>query len=237
MKLNQQQKSFYLIILTVLSATAFILSTIFIPNLKPTIFSGKYGHLLNGQVIMLISALFVFLVTSVLFGKETWKYLSLKRKDGPITAVPFAGIKPKDHETWKNLGMQMAVTITLITSVVIYFQLASGYKFTFKADIVIVLLLALTNALSEEIIFRFSIVSSGQALGIKAKHTEYISGAIFGLAHYYGNPGGIIGVLMAGFIGWFLAKSMNETKGFFWAFLIHFLQDVVIFYALIITLS
>jgi hypothetical protein len=33
---------------------------------------------------------------------------------------------------------------------------------------------------------------------------------------------------LAGFLGWFLAKSIGETHGFFWAWLIHFLQDVVI---------
>jgi hypothetical protein len=46
--------------------------------------------------------------------------------------------------------------------------------------------------------------------------------------HYFGTPGKIPGVLLAGFLGWFLAKSIGETHGFFWAWLIHFLQDVVI---------
>ncbi|MFH0850449.1 MAG: hypothetical protein V1924_05870 [Candidatus Bathyarchaeota archaeon] len=32
-----------------------------------------------------------------------------------------------------------------------------------------------------------------------------------------------------GFLGWFLGKSMQETGGFAWAWLIHFLQDVIIF--------
>ncbi|MFT6005009.1 MAG: hypothetical protein ACI8UQ_002153, partial [Bacteroidia bacterium] len=51
--------------------------------------------------------------------------------------------------------------------------------------------------------------------------------------HYFGTPGGIIGVIVAGFLGWFLAKSILETKGFFWAWFIHFLQDVVIITAML----
>lgn len=56
----------------------------------------------------------------------------------------------------------------------------------------------------------------------------WISATIFGVAHYRGMPGGIWGVLLAGLLGWVLTKSMIETEGFFWAWLIHFLQDVVL---------
>jgi CAAX protease family protein len=42
-------------------------------------------------------------------------------------------------------------------------------------------------------------------------------------------PYGIVGVVMAGFLGWFLAKAMVETRGFFWPWFIHFCQDVAIF--------
>lgn len=52
---------------------------------------------------------------------------------------------------------------------------------------------------------------------------------LFGVGHFYGIPNGVVGVLLTGFLGWFLGKSMLETGGFFWAWLIHFMQDVVIF--------
>jgi hypothetical protein len=41
-------------------------------------------------------------------------------------------------------------------------------------------------------------------------------------------PSGVIGVIMAGILGYVLAKSMYETNGFFWAWLIHFIQDILI---------
>lgn len=55
-----------------------------------------------------------------------------------------------------------------------------------------------------------------------------MSALVFGLPHYFGTPGGVVGSLMAGFLGWLLAKSIQETGGIFWAWLIHFIQDVVI---------
>jgi len=54
----------------------------------------------------------------------------------------------------------------------------------------------------------------------------------FYLAHYlYGSPHGVTGFLMTGFLAFLLGKSMLETKGFLWPWLIHFLPDVVIFFS------
>jgi hypothetical protein len=39
---------------------------------------------------------------------------------------------------------------------------------------------------------------------------------------------------MAGFLGWLLARSVVDTQGMFWAWFLHFLQDVVIFTAMIL---
>lgn len=62
----------------------------------------------------------------------------------------------------------------------------------------------------------------------------WISAAVFGPPHYFGMPAGPLGVLMAGFMGWLLAKSVQETRGLFWALFLHFIQDVVIFTAVVI---
>lgn len=58
-----------------------------------------------------------------------------------------------------------------------------------------------------------------------ARISERLSAAVFGGIHYFGiSPSGIAGA----FIGWFLAKSIHETKGSFRAWVIHFAQDIVI---------
>jgi hypothetical protein len=64
-----------------------------------------------------------------------------------------------------------------------------------------------------------------------------LSALIFGIGHYFGSPGGIPGVLMAGYLGWFASKSIHETKGFFWAWMIHFVQDIIIMTGAYLTLS
>ncbi|WP_426454173.1 CPBP family intramembrane glutamic endopeptidase [Paenibacillus sp. S-38] len=86
--------------------------------------------------------------------------------------------------------------------------------------------------MSEEIIFRYSFVAVVSHLGYSPYAAQGLAAITFGIVHYFGTPSGIPGVLMAAFLGWILAKSMLETKGFFWALCIHFLQDAVIFIAL-----
>lgn len=94
-----------------------------------------------------------------------------------------------------------------------------------------ILLFALTNAIVEEAIFRFSLVAT-LAGHVDPRTIALLSGAIFGAIHFFGVPGGPVGVALAGFLGWLLTKSIIETRGVQWALTIHFLQDAVIFSAI-----
>lgn len=49
---------------------------------------------------------------------------------------------------------------------------------------------------------------------ISDKKIPIVSAAIFGIVHYWGTPGGIVGILFAGFLGWFLTKSIIEYAVF-----------------------
>jgi hypothetical protein len=92
-----------------------------------------------------------------------------------------------------------------------------------------VVVFAAVNAFNEEVYFRASLVSTLHPV-LGTGHTLLLSAAFFGLAHYlYGSPPGIVGFLMTGFLAWLLGKSMLETRGFLWAWFIHFVPDVVIF--------
>lgn len=226
---------FTLITVTTILTSLAVLATILVPGFSMNIFSNRYGHLMNHQVYMLLLAVAVIGITVMLNGTESLKLLTMRKLDSPIIPVPLLGIKPKKNEGWKSIGTQMAVMITVITAVVIYFQLAAGTSITLDPSLLLVIPLAAFNAFSEEIIYRFGVVATGLKHGINPAIIAITSGVIFGVSHYFGAPGGIPGILMAGFLGWFLAKSMCETKGFFWAFVIHFLQDVVIFFAILQT--
>ncbi len=80
---------------------------------------------------------------------------------------------------------------------------------------------------------RFSLHTAGLSETVLNRAICWWSAAIFGGVHFFGTPGGVLGVFMAGFMGWLLAKSVLETRGFGWAWFIHFLQDVVIMFALL----
>lgn len=196
--------------------------------------SAVYNLEISYQITVLLLAVVVIGIVYGIAGKEGLAYLNLKRRDGIIRPEPWIGVKPKETETWKKLGANFAIVITLVTSVVIYFQVVHGGSVRFEPHpgVILILLFALMNAFSEEIIFRFSFVAVVSRFGFSPYVAQGLAALIFGVIHYFGNPGGLPGVLMAAFIGWFLAKSMLETKGFFWALTIHFLQDVVIFSAL-----
>ncbi len=91
-----------------------------------------------------------------------------------------------------------------------------------------ILLLAALNALLEGIIYRNAVCGPlRNVLGVGT--LAFLAGAYFGIAHFYGAPSGLIGVVMAAFLGWFLCRAMIETRGFLLPWAIHFVQDVVIF--------
>jgi membrane protease YdiL (CAAX protease family) len=91
-----------------------------------------------------------------------------------------------------------------------------------------VLLLAAMNAFSEEMTYRASLLA-GLEPTLGWRQSLWITALFFGLGHYFGVPYGPLGVAMSTFLGWILGKAMLETRGFFWAWFIHFLQDVLIF--------
>jgi len=84
------------------------------------------------------------------------------------------------------------------------------------------------NAFNEELTYKASFLSVLED-AVGRQQALLLVAAFFGLLHFYGVPYGIVGVILAAFLGWILGKSMLETRGLFWAWFIHFLQDVLIF--------
>jgi membrane protease YdiL (CAAX protease family) len=93
----------------------------------------------------------------------------------------------------------------------------------------VVLILAAMNAFNEEMTYRSTLLAGLESV-VGGRQALWVSAMFFGLGHYFGVPFGWVGVGMAAFLGWMLGKAMLETRGFFWAWFIHFVQDVMIFY-------
>ena len=185
---------------------------------------------LKYQLITLGVAGLVLLATYLAGPTSFRRFFGLGQIDAPVTPVKAIGLNPGPNETWLQVGRTFALIITAVTAVFIYLNAFRGNSIAREnlRFLPWILVFALSNAFVEEMITRFAVVSSLEGL-IQPSAVYLVSAAIFGLVHYFGTPGGIPGVLMAGFLGWFAAKSIGETGGFFWAWLIHFMQDVVIF--------
>ena len=189
------------------------------------------------QTLRMIVTLIMF--AGLMLIKRRREAFYLVKGDLGATADPIPLIMTKP-EPWTRLGRALSVFISLGT--LAFLLLAAGPSLIAQYNngsldelvksmillIPAVLLFAAMNAFSEELTYKASFLSvlydpvgKQQALLLMA--------AYFGIGHYYGIPYGIVGVIMAGILGWLLGKSMVETKGFMWAWFVHFLQDILIF--------
>jgi len=186
---------------------------------------------LKYQLITLALALLVLLISYALSPQSFKRFFRIGDLNAPAVPLKWLGIGP--GERWGKVGGSFAIIVSLVTAAFIYFSLAAGQTLD-PANLrylPFIFILAAINAFVEESITRFSVVVSLDGI-VKPTAIFWASALIFGIPHFFGVPGGIPGSLMAGFLGWLLAKSIVETEGVFWAWLIHFLQDVIIFGAL-----
>lgn len=93
----------------------------------------------------------------------------------------------------------------------------------------LVFLFAAMNAYGEEMIYRASFLATLERV-VGPRSALLITAAFFGVMHYFGMPYGVLGVAMSAFVGWLMGKAMLETRGFFWAWCIHFCLDLAAFF-------
>lgn len=219
----------YLLILLVLFVADAIFTRVGATAFWQTLFPPTAGFgisMLGVQLLRFAVALVMIAALFVLKHRRENFFLTRGKVNAPAAAIPMIMSRPT---TWKTLGPVLALCVSGGTLV---FLLLAGQNTSSLLQVLpllpIVLLLAAMNAFSEEINYRASFLSTiTDAVGMR--HALLLTAAFFGLGHYYGVPYGVLGVAMAGVLGWLLGKSMLETKGMARAWLIHFLQDVLIF--------
>ena len=154
-------------------------------------------------------------------------FLNVGRLDAPAQPVKYLFDRPVP---WSKLGPLSAL---MLATGVAAFVLVSGSASLGLPDRLLtalptVMVLSAVNALSEETAFRAAPL--GSLAGVLGRSQSLmLVAAYFGIAHYFGVPSGVLGILMAGLFGWWVAKSTLETGGIFWAWAIHLVQDLVIF--------
>jgi hypothetical protein len=146
----------------------------------------------------------------------------------PIDPVPWLGF-PKPVP-WPVFGLQWSIYIALGLGVVMYFGMRPGSDTLLLVLPILpsILFYSALNAFNEEITYRSPMLATLEPVG-GSKQALWMAACFFGIAHYFGTPGGILGALASLFMGWILSKGMVETRGLFWSWWIHFLSDVVIF--------
>ena len=146
----------------------------------------------------------------------------------PIEPVPLLGFPKPDP--WHRFGLQWAFYIAATLAVIQYLGLRPGGDLMLKVLPVLpsILFYAALNAFNEEIIYRSPMLATLEPVG-GSRHALWMAAYFFGIAHYFGTPGGIVGGIASIFMGWILGKGMLETRGLFWTWWIHFLSDVAIF--------
>jgi membrane protease YdiL (CAAX protease family) len=166
--------------------------------------------------------------------------MGLKRRDlylaiGDLraTAEPSARWVPRRPEPWTRFGRNYAI---ISVALLLLFLIPAFGPSIADATLGIVLFAAVCaamNAFAEEFLYRAALIP--QVLPVIGKGSTLILLPIwFGLAHWFGVPSGLTGVILAAIGGWFFAKSMIETRGMAWAWLLHFLADFTVYLVLLL---
>lgn len=209
-----------------------------LPSLDPYLESGEFvPSLLSTQVLRM--AVTLVMLAGLMIIKKKREAFYLVKGDLAATADPMPPIM-KQPASWHVLGRELSLWISLGTLTFLLIAAFPSLRDQFQDGalggmlsqmivlILFVLLMAAMNAFSEELTYKASFLSVLEN-PVGKRQALLLMAAFFGLGHYYGVPYGVIGVLMAAFLGWLLGKSMLETRGFAWAWFIHFLQDILIF--------
>lgn len=176
---------------------------------------------------LLVTVAMVFVLGALKGGRRSF-YLA--RGDLAAEAAPIAWLAVRRGDRWDSTGRNLAIGISFGT---LAFLLLSGTPTSGLVAAALpalpaILFAAALNAFNEEVTYKASILSAvEEPLG--RRDALRVTAAYFGLAHFYGVPYGLVGVALAWFLGWILARSMVETRGIAWAWFIHFVQDVLIF--------
>ncbi|MEP7355749.1 MAG: CPBP family intramembrane glutamic endopeptidase [Anaerolineales bacterium] len=185
--------------------------------------------MLNTQLQRLGVSLFLICVLLALGFHRTEFFLRRGRLEAPIAPVPWLGFTRPI--SWLRFGGQWSIYIAigLLVFLMFFGHPSTDALMRTLPYLPIILILAAMNAFNEEMTYRSTLLAGLESV-VGGRQALLVSAMFFGLGHYFGVPFGWVGVGMAAFLGWMLGKAMLETRGFFWAWFIHLVQDVLIFY-------
>lgn len=160
----------------------------------------------------------------------TRRELAFRGSEWDATAARDPVILNFFRRPWRRAGIWYAVIITGLLATIFFrhtvLPVDAGQRWLHSLPAI--LLIAGVNTISEE--FQYRQVPLARLRGVvSVRQSLWLTALLFGISHFYGNPSGVLGVIAATWFGYLQAKSITESKGSTWAWLIHFTQDLVIF--------
>jgi membrane protease YdiL (CAAX protease family) len=181
------------------------------------------------QIPRVTSGILLVLIMLLLTGRFARFFLVKGDLNAKAAPIPIIMTKPS---SWRVLGPAIAgaMSLGLIVFVFAFGNLPTAQSLKGVLPMLpIVLLFALSNSFGEDMLYRAPWLGTLEG-PVGPTQALLMTAAYFGFAHFYGVPYGILGVILAFIPGWLMGKSMLETRGFAWAWFIHFCMDVVIFF-------
>jgi len=185
-----------------------------------------------GFQLLKLAVAFIMIVVLLLMGRQ-WKkfFLTRGQLNAPIKLRKADENPGKRSISWGLLGLILGLFIAPLT--LLFFGLGnlptSSILIKALPYFPAALLFAATNAFSEELQFRASLLGDLQKI-IGPDQAIWLTATFFGFAHYFGGaPAGIPGVLIAGLLGALFAKCMLGSKGMVVPWFVHFCQNAVIY--------
>ncbi|GMQ30615.1 type II CAAX endopeptidase family protein [Algoriphagus confluentis] len=228
---KSDMKMFYTLLIVGIATTLLVIAGTFTNQINLQIHPDSFiNGLAKYQAFALIVGILAT-ITILILNPESKQFINIGQLDTLAEKEKWLGIN--GISSWRVNGLQLLFFVSIATGIFMFLAVKytnSIHNFQW-GFIPLVLLFSFTNSLTEELIFRFGIV--GGLFNEYPKLTILIiSGVLFGIPHYFGYPNGFVGILMSGVLGYILCKATIETKGLSIALVIHFIQDIIIFSAL-----
>jgi len=157
-------------------------------------------------------------------------FLGFGNLNAPAQRSRIFGIK--ETKPWPQLFLQFILIFVLILGVVLWLNVQPDFGKFSRALIFLpaCLIAAAINGLVEEFQFR-SVLLARLEPWVKPGQAMMMSAVLFASLHYFtGRPSGLLGAPLNIFFGWVASKSVLETRGLFWAWLLHFIADFMIYF-------
>lgn len=157
--------------------------------------------------------------------------LFLTRGNPSAPAQPSRLLNIKEPKPWTDVARYFMLVYVIIVVTVVWLNLQPDLSKISQALIYLpaIIIAAVINSLAEEFQFRSVLLSRLEPV-VRSGQAILMTAVLFTSLHYYtGTPSGPLGAIAVMFLGWVTAKSVLETRGLVWAFILHFIADFVIF--------